>query len=89
VSRPAPPGSACRDTPPFAHPSECIGADTCVVVRISFRDGSERWGVPLSVVGEMVRFRALYPRTGTLLVPFEDLDPESATRAADRCRERP
>ncbi|HEU4395074.1 MAG TPA: hypothetical protein VFS92_05870 [Planctomycetota bacterium] len=45
--------------------------------------------MPLTVVGEVVRFRALFPRTGTLLVPFEDLEPESAARALDRCPDRP
>lgn len=89
MSRSAPANASCRGTPPFAHPSECLASETCAVVHLEFRDGSERWGVPLAVVGEMVRFRALFPRTGTLLVPFEALVPESAARAADRCRERP
>ena len=85
MSRSAGHRAPCRGTPHFAHPSECIESDTCVVVHLAFRDGTERWGVPLAVVGEMVRFRALYPRAGTLLVPFEALDPESVARAADRC----
>ena len=89
MSRSAAPKAACGGTPPFAHPSECLTSEACAVVHLEFRDGSEHWGVPLSVVGEVVRFRALFPRTGTLLVPFEDLAPESAARAADRCVDRP
>jgi hypothetical protein len=89
VSRSATPKAACGGTPPFAHPSECLASETCAVVHLEFRDGSSRWGVPLAVVGEMVRFRALFPRTGTLLVPLEHLEPESAARAAERCVDRP
>ena len=89
MSRSAAPKASCRDTPPFAHPSECLASETCAVVHLEFRNGSEHWGVPLAVVGEVVRFRALFPRAGTLLVPFEDLEPETAARVADRCLERP
>ena len=77
----------CTEAPWFAHPAECESGGRCVVVNLWYRDGTERWGVPLALVGETVRFHSLFPRRGTLLVPFDELEPESVARAVRLCRE--
>ena len=68
-------------------PEECGRAGRCVVIRIRHADGSERWGVPLAVVGETLRFRQSFPRPDIILLPLDGLEPASAGEAVREARE--
>ena len=64
---------------------ECVSAGSCRASTLRFVDGRVLVGRPLGFLGETLRFLAVYPSPGPVLVPFSDAEPLSLHESLRAC----
>ena len=64
---------------------ECRTAGSCRALELRLVDGRAFVGKPLGLLGDTLRFRAVHPQKGPVLLPFAEVEPLSLHQALEHC----
>lgn len=87
IARRSPIGGCCIPDRHGECLPECRKAGSCRALVLRLVDGRTFVGRPLGALGDTLRFRAVWPEEGPVLLPFTDVEPLSLHESLESCED--